>query len=635
MPLETRWFRQLWQRAAGTVQAAHTNFAWQPESTDSVVGALQRWADERPDDPFLLFEGRRWTIAAFDRAVNRHARAWREIGIAAGEVVALVLGNRPAFLAHFYGLAKLGAVPSLINPKLRGPALVHALASCGPRAVLVGDAELPALLELAPEQWSVPASRLFVDAELVELVEPVEPVELVQPVEPVEPTQPVEPVEPVEPTQPTERASNLGPSLPRWHERVAGQSPLPLASASDRPLAEIGAYIYTSGTTGLPKPAIVGRHRLRRAGDVFAGIARLGPDDCLYCCLPLYHANATIIAVPMAIRRRCRLALARRFSARRFWDDCRAAEATAFMYIGELCRYLLQQPPHASDREHQVRTIVGNGLRDDVWAPFVERFAIDRVVEFYAATEGNAETVNLFNRRTTVGPLLPWKMQLARWDAARGEFARDAKGFAIPARPGEPGLLLGKIAADNPYAGYTDAKASRAKVRRDLFRPGDAWFDTGDLLRRDRLWHLHFVDRLGDTFRWQGENVSTQEVAEQLNGAPGIRESTVYGVTIPGRDGRAGMAAVITEANFSPEALYAHLDAHLPSYAQPRFIRIVDELATTGTFKHRKLELREQGWDLDPDKAADPIWVRDAPGQRYVPLTPEHRTAILNGEVVF
>lgn len=577
-------------RAIG--RGLRTNFFWDANSTDNIAVTLQRWALERPADPFLSFEGRRWTVGAFDAEVNRHARAWRALGLEAGDVVALVLENRPAFLFHFYALAKLGVVASLINPSLHGPAMQHALQVCEPRAILVGDAQLGPLRELGVDALPVAAERVFVDVEG------------------------------------DEASADIGP-FPAWNEHVRGVLPQALAEAELHALHDVAAYIYTSGTTGLPKPAVVKHHRLRRSADVFAGITRLTDDDCVYCCLPLYHASATAIAVPMVLSARARLVLARKFSTSRFWSDCRANEVTVCIYIGELCRYLINAPERGDDRDHQVRCFVGNGLRPDIWTRFCERFGIERVAEFYAATEGNAETANLFNRDGTVGPLLPWKMKLARWDTERGELLRGPDGLGIVAKAGEVGVLLGKIDERNPFAGYTDERASRSKIRTDVFERGDAWFDTGDLLRRDRLWHLHFVDRLGDTFRWKGENVSTQEVAELLNDAPGVRETNVYGVEIPGTEGRCGMAAMVVDAEFSPQQLFEHAESKLPAYAVPRFVRLVESLSTTGTFKHTKVELREQGWDLD--RVRDRVLLRDPASRSYVELTPARARAVLDG----
>ena len=584
--------RQTIKRAQAIARGLQTNFLWDPNSHDNVPLALQRWASERPGDPFLVFEARRWTVGAFDAEVNRHARAWRELGLEPGQVVALVLDNRPAFLMHFYALGKLGVIASLINPALRGDALRHALWVCEPAAILVGDAQLEGLRELGLAALPVAAERVYVDYEG------------------------------------EDRGADA--RLRSWNEQVSGVVPLALHEPELRALHEVAAYIYTSGTTGLPKPAVVKHHRLRRAGDVFAGLARLTSDDCLYCCLPLYHASATAIGVPMVISARAELVLARKFSASGFWDECRRFDVSVCLYIGELCRYLYNRPARADDRDHAVRCFVGNGLRPDIWEGFCERFGIERVAEFYGATEGNAETANLLNRSSTVGPLLSWKMKLARWDTQRDELVRGPDGLAIQTKPGEPGVLLGKIDERNPYAGYTDSKASRGKVLTDVFAPGDAWFNTGDLLSRDRLWHLHFVDRLGDTFRWKGENVSTQEVGEILNAGPGIRESNVYGVEVPGADGRAGMAAIVVEPDFSPARVYAYVATELPSYAQPRFLRVVESVSTTGTFKHKKVELREAGWD--PQAIEDPLWLRDPNARTYVELTPERAAAVRAGE---
>lgn len=595
--------RQTVARGRSMVRALETNFLWQPTSTDNLPRDLQRWASERPGDPFLTFEGRHWTIGSFDAEVNRHARAWQAIGTRAGDVVAVMLDNRPAFLFHFYALAKLGVVAALINPALQGPALRHALHACEPTAILVGAAQLEGLRALA-DDLPVAPERVFVDVETRGQLA----------------------------WEPVARRVREAHGWSCWNPHPMGRRPtaLPDPLVEGRRLADVAAYVYTSGTTGLPKPAKVKHLRLRRACDVFGGLSRFTAEDCMYVALPLYHASGSMIGVTTAIGHRGRLVLARKFSTSRFWADCRDNGVTVCMYIGELCRYLHNAPPGPGDRDHQVRVFVGNGLREDIWDDFVERFGIERMVEFYAATEGNAETANVFNRSGTVGPLLFWKMALIRWDPETGAPARDGSGLCARAGAGEPGLLIGKISDRNPFPGYTDARASERKILRDVFAPGDAWFDTGDLLRRDALFHLHFVDRLGDTFRWKGENVSTQEVAEQLNAAPGVIETNVYGVEVPGQEGRAGMAAMVVDPTFTGEAFYAHV-ACLPSYAQPRFVRLVESMGTTTTFKHQKGDLREQGWD--PEVIADPMLIRDPTARTYRTLDAAVRAAVLAGEV--
>lgn len=499
------------------------------------------------------------------------------------------MDNRPGFVVHQYALMKLGVIASLINPNLRGGVLEHAVSVCGPRAVVVADALESAFAEVEPDVLRArPGLEVLIDHE-----------------------------------------DEVRDEVRDFGARAVGHVPYDLPDTGRQGLGDVAAYIYTSGTTGLPKPAIVKHHRLFRGGSVIGGILGLGPGDCVYLPLPLYHGNGSIVAVPAAILHRVPLALPRRFSASRFWQDCIDAEATAFIYVGELCRYLLATPKSPLDRAHQVTRAFGNGMRSDLWAPFKERFGVERISEYYAATEGNAETVNLLDRPGSCGPLLPWKMALVRCDPQTGEVLRNARGRCERVRAGEPGLLIGKITPRNEYAGYTSRDATERKVLHDVFARGDAWFDTGDLLKRDRLLHLYFVDRLGDTFRWRGENVSTQEVGEVLHGAAGVAEANVYGVEVQGQEGRAGMAALVIEGEFDPAGLFAHVAEHLPKYAQPRFIRLIEAMDTTGTFKQRKGDLAEQGWSED---IGDPLYVWDGHGATYVPLDSSVRATLEAGD---
>jgi fatty-acyl-CoA synthase len=316
----------------------------------------------------------------------------------------------------------------------------------------------------------------------------------------------------------------------------------------------------------------------------------------------------------------------RQFSAGAFLDDVRRHEAVAFVYVGELCRYLLRQAPTPHDRDHRLRVAAGAGLRPDIWTRFQERFGIPRIVEMYGATEGNVALQNLDGRVGSVGKphaLLEGQVALVRFDHAAGDIVRGPDGFAVPCEPDEPGELLGKVgtAGAMEYDGYTDRAATERKLLRDVFAPGDAWFRSGDLLRRDADGYYYFVDRIGDTFRWKGENVATQEVTDVLNGAPGVTESTVYGVQMPGEDGRAGMAAVVLAegASFDSAAFYAHVERHLPRYAMPAAVRLVRAVEVTGTLKQRKQRFVAEG--LDPDVVGDPLFLRDDAARRYAPLT--------------
>jgi fatty-acyl-CoA synthase len=299
-----------------------------------------------------------------------------------------------------------------------------------------------------------------------------------------------------------------------------------------------------------------------------------------------------------------------------------------FQYIGELCRYLLNRPESPDDRAHRVRCGVGNGLRPDIWARFQERFGIRDIREFYGATEGNFALVNLDNRVGAVGrvpPLLKSKfpVELIRFDVETETHLRGGDGRCIVCAPGEPGEAIGRISTDpkqplGQFEGYTDQSATDKKVLRDVFEKGDAWYRTGDLLSRDRDGYYYFVDRIGDTFRWKGENVATSEVAEVLSVCPGVLEANVYGVKLPGADGRAGMAALVAAPELSLEDLYAHLSRQLAAYARPLFLRVRGEIDITGTFKHRKVDLVKEGFD--PKRIADPLYYRDDARGRFVPL---------------
>jgi acyl-CoA synthetase (AMP-forming)/AMP-acid ligase II len=339
----------------------------------------------------------------------------------------------------------------------------------------------------------------------------------------------------------------------------------------------------------------------------------------MYCCLPLYHSNATVLAVGSVIHAGATLALARKFSRTRFWDDVREHGATQIIYIGELCRYLMNAAPSARDREHRVRAITGNGMRPDIWDAFQSRFGIERVVEFYAATEGNCVTLNPAGWSGSVGPLMPG-MVIVRWDEAEQRIVRDGSGRCVRAARGEPGILLGRIGKRSAFDGYRDAKATEQKIVRDVLEPGDAYFNTGDLLRMGERRRLYFVDRVGDTFRWKGENVSTTEVQEALSSFEGVAEANAYGVRVAGTEGRAGMVALVLAegARFDPARFKQHVDARLPGYARPLFVRVAQQLETTATFKLKKQELQEQGFD--PAKVGDPIYVRDSKQDAYVAL---------------
>lgn len=564
---------------------------YRTDSHETIAAQLQRHAERNPGQPFLYFGDRRYTYGESNALINQHAAAYRALGVASGDVVALLLENRPEFLWHLFALHKIGAIASLINTHLHSDALAHAVRICSPVRIVCGS-EVWKQFEAVIDAIG-PNTRRIADID-------------------------------VDPEEPISTSASL------WSARVKDQSTANPATPGPI-LRNQAAYIYTSGTTGLPKAAIIRQDRFYRAGRVWAfGAFAFQPGDVLYNCLPLYHSNSVLLATSAVVTAGATMALARKFSRTRFWDDCRRYDATAIIYIGELCRYLLNTPESSNDKNHRVRVASGNGLRPDIWREFQERFGIAHISEFYGATEGNSITLNMFNVFGSVGPSMPG-MVLVRWDEATNDFVRDHDGRLQRVRAGEPGILLGKIRRRARFEGYQDKQASEAKILRDAFVPGDAYFNTGDLLRRDHRAHLYFVDRVGDTFRWKGENVATSEVQGHLLKWPAVEEVSVYGVTISGTEGRAGMAALVLRdgATFDPDGFAKHVSQGLPAYARPLFVRVRKELQKTSTFKLQKTELQKDGFN--PQTVSDPLYFLDAGQDLYVPLTPELYGAIESG----
>jgi fatty-acyl-CoA synthase len=578
--------------------------SYKPGARTSVGERIEALAARHPERPFVVFEDRRMTYGELNRAANRVAHWAGAAGLRRGSVAALLMENRPEFLATWAGLAKLGVTAALLNTNLTGRALRHALAAARADHLVLGS-ECVERFATAAGELERPL-QVWVDRDPAEGAG----------------------------AAPPAGARDLGAALAATAETNPESSVREDLRAGDDLF-----YIYTSGTTGLPKAARFSHLRFLATGELTAWAIGLGPSDVHYCALPLYHTAGGVMVVGSVLAAGATLALRRRFSASRFWDDVRRFGATRFQYIGEVCRYLMQQPPRSDDRDHAVRVIVGNGLRVDLWEPFQRRFGIERVVEFYGATEGNAPIINLENKVGSVGRYpFAWmsNARLIRFDVETETHPRDAGGLCIPCAPGEVGELVGRIpdradSARGRFEGYTSEEDTRRKILRDVLAKGDAWFRSGDLLRQDEEGFFYFVDRVGDTFRWKGENVSTEEVAAALTGLPGLHMATVYGVRVEGAEGRAGMAALLLEdgAPFDPAAFHRHVSERLPSYAAPLFVRILADVELTGTFKLRKVRLQEEGYD--PERVADPLFVRDDAAQRFVPLTRELLDEIRSG----
>ncbi|HEY0052906.1 MAG TPA: long-chain-acyl-CoA synthetase, partial [Caulobacteraceae bacterium] len=397
-------------------------------------------------------------------------------------------------------------------------------------------------------------------------------------------------------------------------------------------------YIYTSGTTGLPKAARIPHSRARLYMLAFAGATDAKETDRVYCVLPLYHSTGGLCGVGAALMNGGAVVLRKRFSASQFWPDVVEKRCTMFVYIGELCRYLVNSPPHAMERSHKLKLAFGNGLRPDVWEEFQTRFAIPQILEFYGSTEGNVSLFNFDGKAGAVGRAPRYlknriNARLIRFDHETGDPIRGPNGLCQECKPGEIGEAVGLIAADarHDFSGYADKAASQKKIVADVFARGDRWFRTGDLMRRDAEGYFYFVDRVGDTYRWKGENVSTTEVAERLSDAPGVREVTVYGVPVPGQEGKAGVAALAVEGKFDPKAFFEHVERELPAFAWPVFVRLQKrELETTGTFKYRKVDLVDDGFD--PETAGEPIYVLDSK-KGYARITPTVMAKLQAGEL--
>jgi fatty-acyl-CoA synthase len=425
--------------------------------------------------------------------------------------------------------------------------------------------------------------------------------------------------------------AGIAPTTIDEMERLSATAPTANPPSASAVLAKDTAfYIFTSGTTGHPKASVMTHKRWLAALAVFGGLGlRLKGSDTLYSCLPLYHNNALTVAIGSVINSGATLALGKSFSASKFWDEVIASRATAFIYIGEICRYLLNQPAKPTDRAHKVRLIAGNGLRPEIWDEFTSRFGIARVCEFYAASEGNTAFVNVFNvPRSTGWGAMP--LAYVEYDPDTGAPLRGEDGWVQRVPAGEPGLLISPVNKLQPFDGYTDPSASEKKLVRNAFREGDCWFNTGDVMSPQGMGHAAFVDRLGDTFRWKGENVATTQVERALAADKSVAESTVFGVEIPRTGGRAGMAAVKLRdgAEFDGKAVAQTVYDQLPVYALPLFVRVVEEMEHTTTFKSRKVDLREQAYG----GIEDPLYVLAGRDEGYVPFYDDYPDEVAAGK---
>lgn len=564
----------------------------------TVTDRLIEQAERIPDKPFLIFEGVVYTYRDIDSRSNKVANVFLEQGtLRKGDSVALLMSNEPDFICVWFGLTKIGCAVAFLNTNIKSRSLLHCFNCCGAKTLVVGADLVDTLEDILPR---LQEDNITVWAMKME-----------------------------------SSRTEVQTLLDKMEQAPDKPTPPHLRSASSLKTATL--YIFTSGTTGLPKAAVITHLQCLKGA---AGFWAYGgtKDEVVYIPLPLYHSAASMIGIGGTIELGATCVLKKKFSASQFWNDCRKYEVTMFQYIGELCRYLCNQPKVEGEREHKVVMAVGNGLQPDVWREFHRRFGPIRMCELYGSTEGNLCFMNHIGKIGAVGRSnffykLLFKYDLVKYDTVKDEPARDEQGFCQHVKRGETGLLLSKVNATSPFFGYAGSKhLTEKKLMRNVFVKGDAYFNTGDLMAEDQDGFISFKDRVGDTYRWKGENVATTEVTEILGLVDFIQEANVYGVEIPGNEGRAGMAAIIVRPDcvFDGEKLFHHAVKDLPPYARPLFIRVQESMEMTGTFKQQKFRLVEAGFK--PSTISDHLFVLDYPKKSYIPLTETIYQSILSRE---
>jgi citronellyl-CoA synthetase len=556
---------------------------------------LEEVAAKFPDNPAVKSPDGMLTYRELNGKSNRYAHFLLSKKVGQGDVVAVCVDTRPELLVLYCACAKIGAVCSMINTNQRGESLVHSFNLNKGKVVIVGE-ECLSFFNESRTDIDLDSSLLYAMKDTGESLAPG-----------------------------IEEISVLVESLPDTNPPTTAQVPTKAPAA----------FVYTSGTTGLPKAAVIINKRILSSLFWWGRVVNtIRPDDTVYVPLPFFHTNALTVGWPAALYNGAAVALRRKFSASQFLSDVRQFHVTHFVYVGEVCRYLMTLPAKPDDHQNPLREIMGNGLRPDIWKPFKDRFGIEHIHEFYGAAEGVGVFTNLFDFDYTVGTsLTPYA--IVKYDTENDAPERDGNGFLKRVNKGEAGLLIMEISEKTPFTGYSEKKKTEEKILRDGFKKGDAWFNTGDMLRDMGFRHAQFVDRLGDTFRWKGENVATMEVEKAVNTFPGISSSAVYGVSMPHGDGKAGMASILALEGRTVDlkALTAHLRASLPKYAVPLFIRFISDFQMTATHKIKKTQLRKEGYDLET--ARDNLYVLLPGGDAYVPVDDALYRELMGGKYSF
>ncbi|KAG8187185.1 hypothetical protein JTE90_020056 [Oedothorax gibbosus] len=570
----------------------------------TVVDLFRKCAQKYPDKVCFVVGDDEWTYRELDEFSNRVGNYFLSLGFSKGDEVALFLNNCPEYVGIWLGLAKIGIVTALVNTNQKADTLAHSINVVDIKAVIFGRSFSGVVKESIEFLKNKDTMQFYCFSE-----------------------------------RSSQEEHTVSFPAKSFNAVLEETSPEPISpkkvkvSFQDKML-----YIYTSGTTGLPKAAIIRHSRFLWIGVAAQFTSQLDDYETVYNPLPMYHSAGGLLFVSVVLIFGGKMILRPKFSATNYWKEAVKHKATVGQYIGEICRYLLNQPVREEETQHCMKLMFGNGLRAHIWKEFQERFNIKRIVEMYGATEGNANLVNMFGKVGAVG-FLPrvcsrlYPVYLVRVNPETGEPLRNSKGLCIRCQPGEPGELVGKIISNpiNSFDGYANKTDTKKKIISDCFDKGDIAFLSGDILTMDEDGYLYFKDRTGDTFRWRGENVSTGEVENVFSTALGHVSCVVYGVEIPNVEGKAGMAAVQTEQEIDFAALYQNVSKRLPLYALPLFVRVSSDIESTGTYKLRKVGIQKEGYN--PDEVADPMFFLDQKQKTYVPLTKDLYSDIVNGVV--
>ena len=549
----------------------------------TVPDMIEESIDKFPNNIAIEFEDKSYTYSDLDKESNQVANWAIKKGYKTGDVVALLMENKPEFIFIWLGLSKLGITIACLNNNIKSKSLAHCIQTSKSKSLILSSDLIDnysSAEDLIDNQLSV-----YVSGDKVQGFENID--------------------------DDNEKNTNR-PNLSIRKTLTNSESLF---------------YIYTSGTTGLPKASNFSHQKFAVGSGLQMFSLNMKSTDKTYLVLPLYHATGGVVGLGSTLFTGGTVVLRKKFSVEKFWEDCAKYNVTVITYIGELFRYLISAPKNEFEKQHNIRGMYGNGLRPDVWKVVQDRFGINNIIEFYGASEGNVSLTNVDSRFGSIGRIPPYAKnalptKIVKFDVVNEKVVRNEDGFCIECEDDEAGEVIGLIPNEDKFSGkfegYTDKEATAKKILKDVFEKGDQWFSSGDLLKRDKDGYYYFVDRIGDTFRWKSENVATSEVSEAISTFAGVKEANVYGVLVPGEDGRAVMASIVPGEEFSINGLYEHLSQHLPKYSIPVFIRISKEIEVTGTFKYKKTDLVKDGFD--PSVVKDQMYYASTSENDYIDL---------------